>query len=125
MIFTQRIFRIFYDNQGFRGLGINIDAICQVMLNASVPNVLQRMINVNDMIMHAYGERCLDVNYTRMINLYRNTSWSSPWAGGRQWVYQTCVEFGFFPSSDDSRQPFGNNFPISYEKELKVDSSRI
>ena len=87
------------------------------MLNDSIPNVLQRMVNVNNIILDAYGIRCLDINYTRMINEYRNTSWSSAEAaGGRQWTYQTCVEFGFFQSSNDSQQPFGNNFPTSYEK---------
>lgn len=95
------------------------------MLNDSIPNVLQRMINVNNMILDAYGERCLDINYTRMINQYRETSWDSAYAAGeRQWKYQTCVEFGFFQSSNDSQQPFGNNFPTSYEKRSTILSSQ-
>jgi hypothetical protein len=84
------------------------------MLNMSQPDVLQRMADVNNMYLKAYDEPCLDAGYMSMINQLRNTSWSSPAGeGGRQWTYQTCVEFGFFQSSDDSRQPFGNNFPVS------------
>lgn len=86
------------------------------MLDSSQPDLVQRMVNVNDMIMHVYDQTCLDAGYMSMINQLRNTSWaSSASEGGRQWTYQTCVEFGFFQSSNDSRQPFGNNFPASYE----------
>ena len=84
------------------------------MLNPSQPDVLQRMVAVNDMLLNAYGQKCLDAGYMSMINQLRNTSWSSAVAeGDRQWTYQTCVEFGFFESSNDTQQPFGNNFPLS------------
>ena len=33
---------------------------------------------------------------------------------GRQWTYQTCVEFGFFQSSDLKSQPFGPYFPVEF-----------
>jgi len=32
----------------------------------------------------------------------------------RQWAYQSCVEFGFFQSSDLKTQPFGNYFPVDF-----------
>lgn len=92
------------------------------MLDPNVPSVVQRMVNVNDLLLHAYDERCLDASYNRMIDGLRDTSWSSPESvvGGRQWTYQTCVEFGFFQSSDDTQQPFGNRFPASYENKPKI-----
>ena len=77
------------------------------------------MVNVNDMLMHVYHQPCLNAGYMSTINQLRNTSRSSGAAlGGRQWTYQTCVEFGFFQSSNDSRQPFGNNFPASYGNDI-------
>jgi hypothetical protein len=82
------------------------------MLDTSQPDILQRMVNVNSMLLDAYSQPCLDAGYMSMINQLRNTSWNaSASEGGRQWTYQTCVEFGFFQSSNDSQQPFGNNFP--------------
>lgn len=33
---------------------------------------------------------------------------------GRQWTYQTCVEFGFFQSSSYQPQIFGNKFPVDF-----------
>ena len=93
------------------------------MLDTSQPDVVQRMVNVNDMLLHTYDQECLDAGYMSMINQLRNTSWNaSASEGGRQWTYQTCVEFGFFQSSNDSQQPFGNNFPASYVKDCSMMS---
>ncbi|CAF1400477.1 unnamed protein product [Rotaria sordida] len=106
------------DNRAFEGAratNITIDVLCKTMLDTSQPDILQRMVNVNDMLLTAYDQKCLDAGYMSMINRLRNTSWNaSASEGGRQWTYQTCVEFGFFQSSDDSQQPFGNNFPVSF-----------
>jgi len=33
---------------------------------------------------------------------------------GRQWTDQTCVEYGFFQSSDLTGQPFGPYFPVDF-----------
>lgn len=32
----------------------------------------------------------------------------------RQWTYQTCVEFGFYQTSDLKTQPFGHYFDTDY-----------
>lgn len=32
---------------------------------------------------------------------------------GRQWVYQTCTEFGFYQSTDSPNQPF-SGFPLPW-----------
>ena len=32
----------------------------------------------------------------------------------RQWTYQTCVEFGFYQTSDLPTQPFGHYFDTDY-----------
>ncbi|CAF4627596.1 unnamed protein product [Rotaria sp. Silwood2] len=106
------------DNRAFEGAratNITIDVLCKTMLDTSEPDIFQRMVNVNNMLLNAYDQPCLDAGYMSMINQLRNTSWNaSASEGGRQWTYQTCVEFGFFQSSDDSQQPFGNNFPASF-----------
>ena len=33
---------------------------------------------------------------------------------GRQWVYQTCTEFGYYQTSNYQKQPFGSNIPLQY-----------
>lgn len=34
--------------------------------------------------------------------------------GSRQWVWQTCNEFGYYQSSDGNKQPFGTGFPVEF-----------
>lgn len=31
---------------------------------------------------------------------------------GRQWLYQTCTEFGYYQSTDSEQQVFGTLFPL-------------
>lgn len=33
---------------------------------------------------------------------------------GRQWVYQTCTEFGFYQTSDNVNLLFGNRFDVDF-----------
>jgi hypothetical protein len=105
---------VYWIVKGARATNITIDVVCQTMLDDSQPDPVQRMANVNDLLLNAYDQPCLDAGYMSTINQLKNTSWNaSASEGGRQWTYQTCVEFGFFQSSADSQQPFGNNFPAS------------
>ena len=63
----------------------------------------------------AYNETCLDYRYEKMMETYRNVSWSSEAAeGSRQWTYQTCTEFGFFQTSDHKPRIFGDEFPLDF-----------
>ncbi|KAI4898011.1 hypothetical protein NFI96_017490 [Prochilodus magdalenae] len=39
---------------------------------------------------------------------------------GRQWVYQTCAEFGFYQSTDSPNQPF-RGFPLRYHLQQCTD----
>ena len=56
------------------------------------------------------------VRYTfiQFSNIYPKLNKWWIWQTGRQWTYQTCVEFGFFQSSDLKSQPFGQYFPVDF-----------
>lgn len=104
------------DNRKFEGAigtNITIDVLCTIMNDKSLDD-LSKYARVNTLMLDTYGESCLDVNYSDMIQDLRKTSWNSSAAeGGRQWTYQTCTEFGFYQTSDSSKQPFGNLFPLN------------
>ncbi|ESO86391.1 hypothetical protein LOTGIDRAFT_195134 [Lottia gigantea] len=106
------------DNRGFEGgVGANItlDVLCDIMTDTSRGLALQRYADVNSLMLSTYSEKCLDFLYYNMIEEMRISDWNktdSP--GGRQWVYQTCTEFGFFQTSDLVEQPFGQRFPLSF-----------
>ncbi|XP_033638180.1 thymus-specific serine protease-like [Asterias rubens] len=113
------------DNRKFEGAigtDITIDTLCDIMVNASIGKEIDRYAAVNSLLLKTYGEKCLDVSYDTMIKDMREISWkSSASEGGRQWVYQTCTEFGFFQTSDGKDQPFGQHFPLSYSLQMCSD----
>lgn len=66
--------------------------------------------------------QCLP-NYNDTIKMYTETSPSSiaVQTGGRQWLYQTCSEFGWYPTSGSVHQPFGTRFPVEFYTQLCSD----
>lgn len=85
------------------------------MNDASLGDPLTRYAKVNAQILKTYKQDCLDSSYDNFINEMSATSWNESAAvGGRQWTYQTCVEFGFFQSTDSTMQPFGKTVPVDF-----------
>ncbi|RWS14382.1 putative serine protease K12H4.7-like protein [Dinothrombium tinctorium] len=112
------------DNRDFEkvsGSNITIDTICAIMTNELADSALTRYAAVNKLILDVNEQNCLDYKYDKFIKSMREIEWNSSAAeGGRQWTYQTCVEFGFFQSSDLRNQPFGHFFPVEFfEKQCK------
>ena len=68
---------------------------------------VHRYVAAQDQIAGILSE-CFDVSYAEMVAEMRNVSFASEVAGGsRQWVYQTCTEFGRcrFPTQIRSFRP--------------------
>lgn len=113
------------DNRAFEGaIGTNITirTLCGIMNDEGIGAPLARYAKVNSLMLHTYHEQCLDSNYKNLIAALQNTSWSSSASeGGRQWMYQTCTEFGFYQTSDSEKQPFGDLFPLKYSIQQCMD----
>ncbi|XP_031429917.1 thymus-specific serine protease [Clupea harengus] len=105
------------DNRAFEGVvgtNITMKVLCGVMADASLGGVYERYAAVARLMLHTFSLRCLDARYASYLQDMANTSWSGAGAaGGRQWVYQTCTEFGFYQSTDSPNQPF-TGFPLPY-----------
>ncbi|XP_058463039.1 putative serine protease F56F10.1 [Malaya genurostris] len=94
---------------------ITIDQVCEIMTNQSIGVPVNRLAEVNKLVMIQDGEKCLDYVYNKTIKQMQNTSWDAEVASGaRQWTYQTCNEFGFYQTSDESDSVFGNRFPVDF-----------
>jgi pimeloyl-ACP methyl ester carboxylesterase len=110
------------DFEGAVGTNVTIDVICGVMTNEANGSPLDRYAAVNKLILDTYGQKCVDYKYDNFIKTLQATEWnSSASEGGRQWTYQTCVEFGFYQSSDLSDQPFGQYFPVKFFEKMCSD----
>ncbi|KAL4235486.1 Thymus-specific serine protease [Mactra antiquata] len=108
------------DNRAFEGAigtDITLDTLCDIMTDFTRGTPIQRYADVNTLILNTYSQPCLDYTYDNLIKDMRKTDWTSDAGeGGRQWMYQTCAEFGWFQSADYSNQPFGPSYtnPANY-----------
>uniref|UniRef100_A0A8C1UTZ9 Serine protease 16 n=2 Tax=Cyprinus carpio TaxID=7962 RepID=A0A8C1UTZ9_CYPCA len=112
------------DNRGFEGVvgtNITIKVLCSVMLDSSLGEPYDRYAAVARLMQSTFSQACINTQYKSYIQDMSNTSWSGPEAGGgRQWVYQTCTEFGFYQSTDSPNQPF-SGFPLPYHLQQCAD----
>ncbi|XP_075892988.1 thymus-specific serine protease [Nelusetta ayraudi] len=112
------------DNRGFEGVlgtNITIKVLCSVMADASLGEPYARYAAVARLMMTTFSTKCLDASFSTYLKDMTNTSWEGPAAGGgRQWVYQTCTEFGFYQSTDSPNQPF-TGFPLPYHVKQCAD----
>ncbi|KAM7425914.1 hypothetical protein ABFA07_022721 [Porites harrisoni] len=107
---------------GAVGTKITIDTLCSIMNNEDIGDPLARYAKINSLLLQTYGLKCLDSSYKNMITSLQKTSWtSSASEGGRQWMYQTCTEFGFYHTSDSANQPFGKLFPLNFSIQQCMD----
>lgn len=110
------------NRQSSQTANITIETVCDVLVNEKLGKSFDRLAYVSNMILNATKEKCLDYRYTKMIHELRNITWDSEQAeGGRQWMYQTCTEFGFFQTSTGQSTVYGNNFPVEFFVQQCID----
>ncbi|XP_028319763.1 thymus-specific serine protease [Gouania willdenowi] len=116
------------DNRAFEGVvgtNITIGVLCGVMADTSLGDPYSRYGAVARLMMDTLSMKCLNASFSNNARDMTNTSWDGPAAGGgRQWVYQTCSEFGFYQSSDSPNQPF-TGFPLHYQVKQCADFYNI
>ncbi|KAH8397566.1 hypothetical protein KR222_010250 [Zaprionus bogoriensis] len=94
---------------------VTIDEICELMLNASMGPPVTRLGAVNALLLNQSDTKCLDYKYSKMVSDMKNVSWDSEMGKGmRQWTYQTCTEFGFYQTSENKSDTFGNRFGVDF-----------
>lgn len=85
------------------------------MVNETLGAPVSRLAEVNKMMLKVDNETCLDFKYDKMIDEMKNVSWDAESSeGGRQWTYQTCTEFGFYQTSENTNAVFGDRFPVEF-----------
>ena len=110
------------DNTAFEGRpnNITITDLCNIMANSTLGTPLARYAAVNTLLV---GGESVDANFSATVDFMRNSSWDSPAVAGgaRQWVYQTCSEFGYYQTTDSASQPFGDL--VTLASQLKTCSA--
>ncbi|XP_074154690.1 putative serine protease K12H4.7 isoform X2 [Sminthopsis crassicaudata] len=86
---------------------ITLDYFCQVMTTKSLGTPYERYAYFFIKNLKAYQFPCWNSSYENFLAFMRHSEWNREAAkGARQWLYQTCTEFGFFQTTDSKHQPF-------------------
>lgn len=107
--------------EGVKGGNMTIQVVCDIMSNESFGAPYDRYVEVIQSILKSREEKCIEASYQQFLHDLSDIRWEgSSSSGGRQWMYQTCTEFGYFQSSDSVSQPF-SGFPLSYHIQQCTD----
>ncbi|XP_067643764.1 putative serine protease K12H4.7 isoform X2 [Eurosta solidaginis] len=102
--------------------GYTIDEICNIMVNMTIGPPVARLGIVSGMLLEKTNETCFDYKYDKKLEEMRNISWEAKMANWtRQWTYQTCNEFGYFQTSNNKTDIFGDRFQVDFFIKLCMD----
>ena len=107
-----------------RGNPIDINYVCNIIVNETM-DAITAYIEVSNLFLQLSNVNCLDVSYKNMISFLANTSQTSDGVDARSWTYQTCTQFGYFQTTDNDNQPFGDLVPVSYYTQICKDAFGI
>uniref|UniRef100_A0A8C1QUB5 Thymus-specific serine protease n=1 Tax=Cyprinus carpio TaxID=7962 RepID=A0A8C1QUB5_CYPCA len=100
------------------GVAFSIEELCDIMTNKSEQNK-QKEEPYDRLVKLMYRARekvpCLDVSHEKLVLELRNTTATSSY---RQWLYQTCTEFGFYQTCEDTSCPFSRMSTIQSQTQL-------
>ena len=72
--------------------------------------------------MEVTGAECLPHTYQELLDYLGQLEYGAT-GGYRQWIYQTCTEFGWYQSSDQPGHPYGTKFPVDFSVKVNPKGS--
>ncbi|XP_019062847.1 thymus-specific serine protease [Fukomys damarensis] len=104
------------------GAGELVAQLCGLLLegarNGSYPASYRGLRRAAQIVRHSLGQRCLSFSRAQTMRQLRATVPPESGVGDRQWLYQTCTEFGFYVTCEDPDCPFSELPALSSHLEL-------
>uniref|UniRef100_A0A8C7YKA8 Thymus-specific serine protease n=1 Tax=Oryzias sinensis TaxID=183150 RepID=A0A8C7YKA8_9TELE len=104
------------------GVLLSIKELCDLMTNVSGEDkdmdAYSRLIKLTQVYRSSTEDKCLDVSHEETIKHLMDTSVHSSRRAERQWTYQTCTEFGFYQTCEDSTCPFSGLINLQAQTKL-------
>uniref|UniRef100_A0A182NQQ2 Serine protease K12H4.7 n=1 Tax=Anopheles dirus TaxID=7168 RepID=A0A182NQQ2_9DIPT len=99
----------------------DIEGVCRMIEDATVTDDMEAVAKYATSSLGVFN--CNSYGYKAMIDYYKNTAWEHGAAQSamRQWMYQTCAEYGWYQISGSSNQIFGSSFPVELYVKLCGD----
>ncbi|XP_034665533.1 putative serine protease K12H4.7 [Drosophila subobscura] len=86
-----------------------IEGVCAKIMSGS--NDLIGVASYLLDVFSASGGKCNDLSYDAILSVLLDTSYTGNIM--RQWIFQTCNEYGWYQTSGSRAQPFGTKFPVA------------
>ncbi|XP_060639774.2 thymus-specific serine protease-like [Anolis sagrei] len=105
----------------YNGEGVewaNVGSICKTMTNHNTGSAYQRLVETNNMVVSGIKIACLDNSYAAFIEEMSNPKFFSMDMMERQWIYQTCTEFGYFQTCEDPACPFSRLVNLRFQMDV-------
>ncbi|KAL0623418.1 Thymus-specific serine protease [Plecturocebus cupreus] len=96
-----------YDGQA--GAPLSVRQLCGLLrggANGSHSTPYGGLRRAVQIVMHSLGQKCLSFSRAETVAQLRSTEPQVSGVGDRQWLYQTCTEFGFYVTCENPRCPF-------------------
>ncbi|CAB0045104.1 unnamed protein product [Trichogramma brassicae] len=93
----------------------SIASICKTMENSSISDPVERLAKLI-----GSGSDCQKYNYSEYIEKLQSPDWGNS-TMMRQWIYQTCTEFGYFQTTDSAKSVFGKICDLNFYADMCTD----
>jgi len=70
------------NRQNSQTANITIENVCDIMIDEKIGMPIDRLAYINNVLLNATKQECLDYKYNKMIEELRNVSWSNEQAEG-------------------------------------------
>nr|XP_033812628.1 thymus-specific serine protease isoform X2 [Geotrypetes seraphini] len=96
----------------------DIRRVCDTMTRTSLGSSYRRLMAINQEYLQSMSQTCVQNSYQKTLEELRNTSLSLVGVGERQWIFQTCTEFGYYQTCEDESCPFSRLLTLRSELDL-------
>lgn len=103
-----------YNNQGTSNF--TIESVCSIMTSHPAP--YDALVHLNGLFLKSNNLKCADNRWQDMLDQMANTTFDSPVGDMRQWIYQTCSQFGYYQSCEGDDCPFSSHMTLAPNLEL-------
>merc|ERR1719500_2470248 len=100
----------------------DIFSICAIMTDDTIGDPVARLATVNDIMLGSEEDACLDNTYASFLAQLSDTTWSAGGVGWRQWIWQTCTEFGWYQTTNQESGVYGHTLPLDFFEQWCQDA---
>lgn len=109
-----------YDREG---APLTIERLCTIITNTSEAlkqdeEAYDRLVKLVKVYQEKARESCLQTSFAQSVRELNETTVKPSGVGERQWLYQTCTEFGYYQTCENASCPFSRMLTLQSQTVL-------